>query len=577
MKAKFFILVFLFFSLDTYSQTSHLIHDKAPRAKFEDLNYDKNYPHNPMISQSPPTAVLIGKMWTPNSTQASYTNQIFTDPYSGVIGVIHRASRNFLSSGIIVYQFSSDGGTSWSQEIGPMNIPGSMGRHPNIVLSNPTKDFTPGMQSVVASFAVFTPEWHYLEFSSDSTIGCNCFNHYLDSTYYPNDEMFINSKGDIFTVAPKIDYQIVGTDTVNMDLFISTNRGVTWSKRPIAKTSDFEQDTWNGTKGFINKNGVGYIMVQGKKAGQNFYSFGYKKTTDDGATWDASWTWVNPFSLPELQGKVHVLNYEVDAITDNFGQLHFVGTFVDTVNLGTANNTGIYTIFGDGTNWTASLISKVRKTSFSLPGGLSTLNECEFAIGFETNIIGVKWIDIPTSADSLTDIFLAERSYHGIYYYKINLTNTPNINEKYSQMSAWSGSLTLHNRVDIMYTIFGNGDTNDLAEAELWYIKGVFIGIVDYAEDDYYPPIRFKLSQNFPNPFNNQTRLEYYVPYEFNGNVVITVYNILGKEVATLVDEHKNEGLHTVTFNGENLPSGTYLFELKANNTVKRVKGILLK
>lgn len=89
--------------------------------------------------------------------------------------------------------------------------------------------------------------------------------------------MFVSSKGDIFTVAPKIDYQVVGADTINMDLFMSTNRGVTWTKRSIAKTSDFEQDTWNGTKGFINRNGIGYIMVQGKKAGQNFYSFGYKK------------------------------------------------------------------------------------------------------------------------------------------------------------------------------------------------------------------------------------------------------------------------------------------------------------
>jgi len=388
MKAIIFVFGFLLLSFNLYSQTSHLVHDKAPRAKFEDLKCEKFIPHNPNPSSFPPYAVLIGKMWNVSSTQASYTNQIFTDPFSGLISVIHRGSRKFSNSGTIVYQASDDGGMNWTPEIGPMNLPGSMGRHPNIALSNPTRDATPGMQSVVASFPVLTTSWHYLEFSSDSTVGCNCFKHFLDSTYYPNDEMFVNSKGDIFTVAPKIDYQIVGADTINMDLFMSTNKGVTWTKRSIAKTSDFEQDTWNGTKGFINRNGIGYIMVQGKKAGQNFYSFGYKKTTDDGTTWDANWTWVNPFTLPELQDKVHALNYEVDAITDYSGKLHFVGTFVDTVNSGSANNTGIYTIYGDGSNWNAKLVSKVIKTSFSLPGGLNTLMNVNLLL----DIIGILWV-----------------------------------------------------------------------------------------------------------------------------------------------------------------------------------------
>jgi hypothetical protein len=583
MKALLFVFVFLFSSQNLYSQTSQLVHEKAPRLKFEDLKFDRNYPHNPKPMSFPPDAVLIGKMWNAYSTEASYTNQIFTDTFSGLICVVHRGSRKFLTSGMIVYRVSDDGGANWTPEIGPMNLPGSAGRHPNISLSNPTKDITPGKQSVVASFPVITTSWQYLEFSSDSTVGCSCFNHYLDSTYYPNDEMFINSKGDIFTVAPKIKYQVVGADTINMDLFISTNKGVTWTKRRIAKTSDFEQNTWNGTKGFINKKGIGYIMVQGKKPGQNFYSFGYKKTTDDGVTWDENWTWVNPYTIPALSGKVHALNYEVDAITDIYGILHFAGTFVDTVDKGTSGNTGIYHLWGEGTSWNAGLVRKVLKTSFSLPGGLSTLNECEFtsSSGYGLPSIALKWIDLPTANDSLPDILFAEINYpFPPYYYIRNLTKTPNIKEKYSQMSAWSYTLGFGGRADIMYTIFGAGDTNDLAEAELWYLRGVYFGIVDYAEEDFYPPIRFHLSQNFPNPFNNQTRLEYFVTYEFKGNVVIKVYDVLGKEIATLVDEHKKEGLHTVTFNESDygiLASGVYIFELKANNTIKRVKGVLLR
>jgi len=576
MKAIIFVFAFLFSSLNLYSQTSHLVHEKAPRPKFEDLKLDKNYPHDPMPSQYPPTGVLIGKMWNAYSTQASYTNQIFTDPFSGLISVVHRGSRKYPNSGTIVYQATDDNGANWTPEVGPMNLPGSLGRHPNIALSNPTKDVTPGAQSVIASFPILTTTWHYLEFSSDPTVGSMTFTHFLDSTYYPNDEMFINSKGDIFTVAPKIDYQIIGSDTVNMDLFMSTNRGVTWTKSPISKTSDFEQDTWNGTKGFINKNGTGYIMVQGKKSGQNFYSFGYKKTTNDGATWDTNWTWVNPYTIPSLSGKVHALNYEVDAATDNYGKLHFVGTFLDTLDKSLSGYTGIYHLWGEEINWNGELIAKVNRTSLSLPGGLTTLNEVKFASSWNGTFGVIKFCDIPSQLDSLYDIFLA--GAWGSPKTILNVTNTKNINEKYTQMSSFLYTgVHYFGRVDIMYTIFGNNDTNDLIEAELWYLCGLYFGIYDYAEDDFYPPIKFHLSQNFPNPFNNQTKLEYYVPYEFDGKVLIKAYNILGKEVATLVDEHKREGLHSVTFDGSNLSSGLYIFELKANNTVKRVKGILLK
>jgi hypothetical protein len=206
---------------------------------------------------------------------------------------------------------------------------------------------------------------------------------------------------------------------------------------------------------------------------------------------------VGPYTIPALSGKVHALNYEVDAITDIYGILHFAGTFVDTVDKGTTGNTGIYHLWGEGTNWNAGLVRKVLKTSFSLPGGLSTLNECEFtsSSGYGLPSIALKWIDLPTANDSLPDILFAEINYPFLpYYYIRNLTNTPNINEKYSQMSAWSYILGFGGRADIMYTIFGAGDTNDLAEAELWYLRGVYFGIVDYAEEDFYPPIRFHLS-----------------------------------------------------------------------------------
>ena len=85
----------------------------------------------------------------------------------------------------------------------------------------------------------------------------------------------------------------------------------------------------------------------------------------------------------------------------------------------------------------------------------------------------------------------------------------------------------------------------------------------------------FSLAQNYPNPFNPSTKIEYRIPK--TGMVSIKVYNILGKEVVTLVNEEKPSGLYTINFNAGNLPSGIYFYTLKAGSFTETKKLILLK
>lgn len=226
-------------------------------------------------------------------------------------------------------------------------------------------------------------------FVIDSTAGTQNYFTYLDSLYYQNDDMFINSKGWVFTAAPLIESRIEGSDTVIIDLFYSTDGGFNWNKKPLIKNSDINYD-FNGTKGFINRNGIGYIVINAKKLGQDFYTFGFKETTDDGLTWDSTWTWVNPFNFPELQGRVHSLNYEIDIVTDIYNNLNFVGTFVDTITPGLNGNTEIYHIYGYGNTWKTKLGSKVNVTHQILPGSLITLNECEIATAYNQNALFTK-------------------------------------------------------------------------------------------------------------------------------------------------------------------------------------------
>jgi hypothetical protein len=92
----------------------------------------------------------------------------------------------------------------------------------------------------------------------------------------------------------------------------------------------------------------------------------------------------------------------------------------------------------------------------------------------------------------------------------------------------------------------------------------------------------FKLSQNYPNPFNPVTKIKYEIPASLNPSkggtlVQLVVYDILGREVAVIVNEEKQSGDYEIEFDGGNLPSGVYLYKLTAGNFSESKKLILLK
>ena len=88
-------------------------------------------------------------------------------------------------------------------------------------------------------------------------------------------------------------------------------------------------------------------------------------------------------------------------------------------------------------------------------------------------------------------------------------------------------------------------------------------------------PNRYSLKQNYPNPFNPVTKISYDISRI--GFVSLKIYDILGKEVAVLVNEMKNPGLYTIDFNASNLSSGTYFYRLEVNGFVDTKKMVVLK
>jgi hypothetical protein len=85
----------------------------------------------------------------------------------------------------------------------------------------------------------------------------------------------------------------------------------------------------------------------------------------------------------------------------------------------------------------------------------------------------------------------------------------------------------------------------------------------------------FNLAQNYPNPFNPTTKISYTIPSR--NNVSLKIYDMLGREVATLVNTTKDAGNYEVNFNASNLASGLYIYKLQAGNFVQSKKMLLLK
>jgi hypothetical protein len=85
----------------------------------------------------------------------------------------------------------------------------------------------------------------------------------------------------------------------------------------------------------------------------------------------------------------------------------------------------------------------------------------------------------------------------------------------------------------------------------------------------------FVLYQNYPNPFNPSTVISYQMPTA--GHVVLKVYDILGRDVETLVDEEKSAGNYKLTFNGSRLASGMYFYQLKTGAYLQTKKLMLIK
>ena len=110
-------------------------------------------------------------------------------------------------------------------------------------------------------------------------------------------------------------------------------------------------------------------------------------------------------------------------------------------------------------------------------------------------------------------------------------------------------------------------------QAGFWYVYQQTT-ITDVEDEELLPTV-FKLEQNYPNPFNPSTIIKFAVPVK--SNVLIKIYDILGSEVVTIVNEEVDAGWYQKSFDAYSYSSGVYLFRMEAGNYISTKKMMLIK
>ena len=122
-------------------------------------------------------------------------------------------------------------------------------------------------------------------------------------------------------------------------------------------------------------------------------------------------------------------------------------------------------------------------------------------------------------------------------------------------------------------------DKNILTGIYLYQLKQIdYDGSFEYSVEvkvEVGAPLEFSLEQNYPNPFNPSTKISYQLP--FGGDVTLKIYDILGNEIETIVDEYNPAGSYEVDFNTVELSSGIYFYTLRTGNFIESRKMVLLK
>lgn len=394
---------------------------------------------------------------------------------------------------------------------------------------------------------------------------------FWEKTNFPSDNSSLYSVYAMITNSS--DHILAGTFAKG--IYKSTDLGFSWSESGLTNhwIISFSKDN----------SGILYTATIGSQFGSGVY-----KSTDGGSTWNKVWDALTGMNCVyvDQNGYVYVgLNY-------------------------TSTQGGIFRSTDGGTNW-QQIFNQTENIYAITKLNSGRILAAGYGKVFYSDNGGVSWNTTTSSFVSFTpsafavngqnEIFLATLGY-GIYKSTDNgLTwvNKTGAGWDYSSLIInTDGSIYAGTRGNWVYRSLNNGDNWELVKSGMGedkYILSLLTNSTGYlfAGMDYYGlyksvnkvvtdiddvnenPTDYSLKQNYPNPFNPSTRIQYSISNtQF---VTIKIFDILGNEVADLINEFKSAGNYEIEFNGLNLSSGMYFYTLSAGNFIQTKKMILLK
>jgi len=362
---------------------------------------------------------------------------------------------------------------------------------------------------------------------------------------------------------------------------------VTGGQTQYARTTDFTGWTpytaFPGTSATggrypVHGNGTGRIGIMVCDAGTPGIYF--LESTNNGANWPASATVIHP--TQRIVPPDTFQNFVGGDFTYNGDTPLFV---MEELNAGAnaPTDSAQITFYSQATGF--KVVASPLNTP-NVPGALNKrwvnyprLGTPAITMSGSRIVIVYNAVQRETSAAGFnySDIFLVISSNGGnTWSVPYNVTRTSNLEERYPSLSPWNPDGFVHMTFQEDYqpgpaAFNGNFQAAPFSRAHQRYLKNIIVGV----EDIEPRAVSFKLSQNYPNPFNPATKIDYTVAQA--GPVSIKVYNTLGQQVATLLNENLSPGQYQVTFDGGNLPSGVYYYTLKAGSFTSTKKMVLMK
>lgn len=315
-------------------------------------------------------------------------------------------------------------------------------------------------------------------------------------------------------------------------VFISINNGVSWSSTALPQYD------------------VRALSVNGNFIYAGLWGQGVYRTSDNGATWtDAS----NGMVIKAVQA----------LLSDNSGNI-YAGTF----------GGGIYKTTNGGSNWSPTAMNyphvwSLAKTSAGIliagTYGNGLYLSADGGNSWQPQTSGINATHIYSiSVDNNNNVFVSSWN-NGVYFAQVTATDAPLI--------AWNNigltgvkvaSISYNNLTGKLFASTTDGGLlrNDSPTSAR-----------DAGSNTI--PVKFNLADNYPNPFNPSTMIEFSL--KVANEVELVVYNMLGEIVARPVTGYLQAGRHTVRFDASNLPSGIYLYRLTSGNNVVTKKMVLQK